>query len=55
MTIKRKGAEKRKEVSGSYLHKEKGSSFQTASLIPRVRSQWDGRISHQEKPPALPR
>ena len=34
MTIKRKGAEKRKEVSGSYLHKEKGSSFQTAVTDP---------------------
>ena len=55
MTIKRKGAEKRKEVSGSYLHKEKDQASKQPSLIPRVRSQWDGRISHQEKPPALPR
>ena len=33
-TIKRKGAERRKAVSGSYLHKEKGSSFQTAVTDP---------------------
>ena len=33
-TIKRKVAERRKEVSGSYLHKEKGSSFQTAVTDP---------------------
>ena len=33
-TIKTKGAERRKEVSGGYLHKEKGSSFQTAVIDP---------------------